>query len=508
MNERRLIARKSVMIGSLEQFTSYILSFITRRVILLSIGVEYLGLNSTLSQILGALSVTELGIQGVIIYRLYRPVVEDDREAICELMSVIRYFYRIVASVIFVGAIILLPFLKWLIKDISIPWEQINMAWLMMAASSALSYLMNYNSTILFADQKQYLYQRIHLVLNIIIVSINLLLLHYAKNYFLYLLFMMINTMAGNVVLLILRYRLYPWIRYVRTSKSLAREVAGSTMDIFVGRISGYIFNSTDNIVISALIGTAMVGYVGNYTTISQAVSFFISNISGPVQALVGNMLAEGLNTDLNGFVKRYTYALYAAGTVLIIPTALLLNDFVALLYGSQYVMGNIIICLLTAELYIAVAQTSVGTMLDADGQFHIERRFYIISSFINIILSVAGALTIGVYGIILGTVVGRLYLWVSRAYYCYKYVIKDSGQGLFNYYLYHGRLLSVFLGQMILLKLIYEKWFSCVSVPMFFLKGFLAVGIAAGVQFVVFGRTQEFRYVLGLIGLDKVKRK
>ena len=71
MNERRDVARKGMLFSSLEKLSNYVLAFITRKIIIISIGVDYLGLNSTLAQILGALSVTELGLQGVIIYRLY-----------------------------------------------------------------------------------------------------------------------------------------------------------------------------------------------------------------------------------------------------------------------------------------------------------------------------------------------------------------------------------------------------------------------------------------------------
>lgn len=508
MNNRRTIARKSIVITSMEQFFTYLLSFISRRIMLITIGVDYLGLNSTLSQILGALSVTELGIQGVIIYRLYKPVVEGNRKSICELMSVIRSFYRIVTMIIFAGAIGLVPFLRLLITDVTIPWSQVYMAWLMMALASALSYTMNYNSVILFADQKQYIYESIHLVLNISIVCINIILLYNVQSYFLYLLLNVVNTMSGNVVLLILRRNLYPWIRYTKVSKELVKDVAGSTMDMFAGRISGYVFNSTDNIVISALISTAVVGYIGNYTTITRAVAGLISSLCGPIQALIGNMLAGEGNTQLARFVKKYSYVLYVIGILLIIPTALLLDDFVILIYGGQYVQDNIIVYLLITELYITMAQASTGAMLDADGQFHIQKHFYAVSAIINIVLSVIGAITIGLAGVILGTIIGRIYLWLCRAYYCYKNVVKNTHEELVRYTLYNVKLLAVFVGSLILLRLSYTIWLTDVSIVLFIVKGTIAVAVVTAIQTLVFGKTDEFQYFLELTGISKMIRK
>lgn len=505
MSERRSIARKSIIITGMGQICSYILNFVTRRIILITIGVEYLGLNSTLSQILGALSVTELGIQGVIVYRLYKPVVEGDRQSICELMSVVRFFYRVVALIIFGGAIVLMPFLRFLITDVSMLWSQVYMAWVMMAASSALSYTMNYNSTVLFANQKQYLYQGIHLILNLAIVCINLTLLYCMHSYFLYLLLGMVNTISGNGVLLLLRRKLYPWIRYVKVSRELIREVAESTLDMFAGRVSAYIFNSTDNIVISALISTTVVGYVGNYTTISRAVATLISSLCGPIQALVGNMLAEGTNTKLSGFVKRYSYILYIIGMLLVLPTALLLDDFVILLYGKEYVIDKVIAYLLIADLYLCTVQSAVGSMLDADGQFKIQKKFYMISSLINIVLSAAGAVTFGAAGVILGTVIGRFYLWICRAYDCYKYVVRNTKEELAEYILYSLKMTVVFLCTLAALKFAFNRCLPDVSLMMFILKGIISVITVLLVQLVIFGRSKEFQYAMELSGLEKM---
>ena len=164
MNKRKKIARSSIIISTLEQISAYVLSFVARRIILVTIGIEYLGLNATLAQMLGALSVTELGVQGVIIYRLYKPVAQNDHKSVCELISIIRKFYQIIALIIVIGSIVLLPFLRLIITNINVSWNTIYVAWFMMALSSALSYTMNYNSVVLFADQKQYIYQAIHLV--------------------------------------------------------------------------------------------------------------------------------------------------------------------------------------------------------------------------------------------------------------------------------------------------------------------------------------------------------
>lgn len=502
MNARRDIARKSVMITAIGQVSSYILSFFSRKMVLMTLGVDYLGLNSTITQMLGTLSVSELGIQTVIIYKLYKPVVEGDRRGICEIMGVIRFLYRVVAAFILAASLVMIPFLQWMITDVSIPWSRIYLAWIMMACTTALSYTMNYNSTILFADQKQYLYQGIHLVLNITLVAVNCVLLYVVRSYFLFLAIGMVNTIAGNGVLLLLRRKLYPWVRYVKASKELVKDITRSALDVFAGKVSAYVFNSTDHIVISALISTALVGYAGNYTTIFLAGTYLISSLCGPIQAMVGNMLAAGGDLDIAGFMKRFSYAIYFIGVTLIIPTALLVDDFITLFYGLAYRMDKTVVYLLVADMYISQAQSSTGVMLDAGGQFSVERRFYIVSSVINIFCSVVGALSIGLAGVFLGTVIGRSYLWVSRAYNCHKYIVKNTGRRFCAYIFYNAIWLSVFLATFVLLRIGFDQFLSEVSILMFIVKGAIAVAATIGVQFLLFGRTQEFQYLYRLVGL------
>ena len=64
------------------QFVNVFIVLITRNLLLKYIGVEILGVNSTISSLINAFSLTELGFQGVIIYKLYKPLNNKDYEKI------------------------------------------------------------------------------------------------------------------------------------------------------------------------------------------------------------------------------------------------------------------------------------------------------------------------------------------------------------------------------------------------------------------------------------------
>ena len=62
--------------------------------------VEYLGLNGLFSNILGVLSLADIGIADAVIYRLYHPINTEDVKTVGQLMRFYKKSYYIIALVI------------------------------------------------------------------------------------------------------------------------------------------------------------------------------------------------------------------------------------------------------------------------------------------------------------------------------------------------------------------------------------------------------------------------
>ena len=79
------------------QLIVILLGFLSRRVLIYSVGVEYLGINGLMSNILTIFSLAESGIGLAIGYALYKPLAENDIEQIKSLMRFFKYTYRALA---------------------------------------------------------------------------------------------------------------------------------------------------------------------------------------------------------------------------------------------------------------------------------------------------------------------------------------------------------------------------------------------------------------------------
>jgi len=491
---------KNSAVGLMTQVVGTIISFFSRRVFLQSLGVEYLGLNTILSQLIGTLSITELGIHTVVVYKLYKPVVENDRNKVCEIISVFRSLYRWIAFIILIGGALLFPFLKFIITDIYIPMHEIYAFWIIMTITSAISYLLSYNMALLYADQRQYVFTGINGVVNIIFSLINIWMLLKFSNMYIYLAINMLRVITSNVMILTDRKKRYSWVTLKKQKIESYMDIIRNTKDVFAGRLAGYVFNSTDSIVISSLISTAAVGVVGNYTIIISSLQALIYSIIGPIQSLAGNYLVSERNRKVDIFLLNYTYITYALFSVFFVPTSALIDDFITIFLGKQYLLNSGLKIILLINIYTTLGQTTVGNMVDAAGLFNQEKKMYYISAIINIVCSILGAVTMGVEGVILGTIIGEIYTWIKRTHLTYINVMDVNTQGVKRYFLRNVFYFMLFILQCIALDFIFSVFLSEVSIVLFIIKSVISVVFVGCIHYLIFSRRNEFKYMVGFI--------
>ena len=80
MRVKRFLQNMAVGVGG--QMFTYILQFISRTVFIYTLGKEYLGISGLFSNIIGVLSVTELGLGAAVTFSLYAPLANDDKKRI------------------------------------------------------------------------------------------------------------------------------------------------------------------------------------------------------------------------------------------------------------------------------------------------------------------------------------------------------------------------------------------------------------------------------------------
>ena len=146
---------KNTITNFLNNFLSYFLKFISRIVFVKMLSEVYLGVNGLLSNVLGLLALTELGVGTAIGYSLYDPLAKKDNKKILSLMKFYRKTYRLIGLIVFVLGIILLPFLDFFIKDSSLI-SNLSIIYLIFLINMVIGYLFSYKRTLIISDQRNY----------------------------------------------------------------------------------------------------------------------------------------------------------------------------------------------------------------------------------------------------------------------------------------------------------------------------------------------------------------
>ena len=193
-------AVRNIYCGLFNKIITILFPFLIRTVLIKKIGIEYAGLNSLFSSILQVLNLTELGFASAVVYSMYKPIAEDDKDTICALLNFYKRVYFIIGLVILALGTAVMPFLQHLIKG-NIPQDiNIYVLYSIYLVNTSLSYLLfGYKNSLLNAHQRRDVISNILTITQGLMNICQLLILVTIKNYYLYVLMMPIFTVLNNV---------------------------------------------------------------------------------------------------------------------------------------------------------------------------------------------------------------------------------------------------------------------------------------------------------------------
>ena len=445
----------SAMVGNA---VNILAKFVAQRVFVQVLGIQFLGLNGILSNVISALNIVELGISSAIIYNLYEPIKKHDVKTVKSLLQFYRKAYNIIALITTVAGIAIMPFLHLIVRE---PVDGVNMyfAYLLSLLGTVASYLLSYRQSVLYATENGRITTNVQTICNVISLTIQATLLLITQNYYLYLAVAPIMFIVKNVILHIIAGKKYPVIRgkdVTKLDKAIEKDIFKKMRALFIHKVSSFIIFSTDNIIISSFINVATVGLYSNYHMIIAAVETVLTQAIQALTPTVGNVLTDK-NTRRNYIlfrkIRHISFIIALASSVGI----LLLSDTVISLWlGKEYTLPTITLLILVLVHFQRLMRLSYSVFKEAAGIFHEDRFVPVIESLINIVVSVVLVLWIGLPGVFIGTFVSSLALW----FYSYP---KFVYQKLFNrsrkqYYMEMLAYMLIFL-IVILIVLHIKEW-------------------------------------------------
>ena len=402
---------RNLAFGTFGHFFGYLLNFITRKIFIVFLSIEYLGLNGLFSNILSLLSFAELGIGTAICYSLYRPLAFSETDKIQALMRLFKRAYSVIGSfIIFVG-ISLTPFLSLLLGDIP-DIQNIEIIYILFVINSGASYFLSYKRTLLVADQKKYIDSAYYYGFQFLKYLVQILILVITQQYLFFLIVMLLMTFAENISISIKINKLYPYIlkstSYVLSSVEM-KQIKKNVFALMFHKLGSVIVNGTDNILLVRFVNLASAGIYANYLMITSALNHMVGVVYTSISASIGNLVAETEGKkQLEVFYQLDFLTAWIIGFSSI-SLFMLFNPFISLWLGSEYTFSMPVVSVIVVNFYLFGMLRSVRTFYSSMGLFWYDRYKPIFESLINLGASIFLANRIGLIGILLGTTISTV---------------------------------------------------------------------------------------------------
>lgn len=416
--------------GTFRQVLDILLRFLIRTIVIRMLGAEYLGLNNLFSSILQVLSLTEAGFSSAIVFSMYRPIAEDDTDKICALLAYYRSVYRIIGSIITVAGICVMPFLERIIKGGYPADINLYLLYGIFLFNAAISYfLFSYRACLLTAHQRNDVYSRIETTVMLTEYLIQIFVLVVFRNYYLYIMFRPIATITINILCGYITRKMYPNYQCKGTLGQADRLIIREKISgLIAERLSSITRNSFDSIFVSAYLGLTAVAIYGNYFYIFQALIVLLLILLSSIAAGVGNSIAvENKQKNFQDFRKiQFLYHwLFSWCTVCLLC---LYQPFMEIWVGQDMLASFPTMWIFCVYFYTTSLGGVQSIYAQGNGLWWESRKFYILEAGANIVLNWVLAKCLGIFGIILASVLSSLLIGnISSLYILYHHYFTEE---------------------------------------------------------------------------------
>lgn len=426
-------AVRNIIYGTLFKCVGIVCPFAVRTVMLYVLGSEYVGLNSLFTSVLSFLSLAELGIGSALVYSMYKPIAEDDVATVNAIYALYRRLYRLIGCIILVIGLALIPFLPRLVKS-GLPADvNLYALYLVYLFNTVISYQMYaYKQSLLMAYQRSDIISKRSLIIQLSMYAVQIAVLVLVRNYYVYILWLPVSTIETNVANKIIVDKMFPQYRCEgQVSREMERSIRKKVIALFGTKANSIVLHATDNIVISAFLGLVVVARYGNYYYIMNAVIGIMTIVYSSLTAGLGNSLVtESREKNYSDFK---TLSFLNAWLVMFCSVCLLClyQPFMQIWVKEKNMFGMDIVFLLVVYFYVYQIRRIVLTYKDAAGIWWEDRFRPYVVMFTNLTLNILLCQVIGLYGIILSTVVSMLISIPWENYTVFKYIFQ-RGSGAY----------------------------------------------------------------------------
>lgn len=445
---------RNIQFGIINRIVLLLLQFVIRTILIHIMGTEYAGLSSLFTSVIQVLNVTELGLSSALLFSMYEPVAQNNVTEICEQICIIKYVNRVIGVLFLFLGLLILPFINYFVKGDCPDGLNLYILFLIYLSNSVIGYFMyGYKNSILIAYQRQDIVKNIESVVSIIQGFLQIGILYFTRNYYLFILVTIIGTVVINLLAKIEVKRLFPYLSETKSFRKdkligMSKQIKGAA----IGKISLVCRNAFDSIIISSLFGLKLTAIYSNYYYLFSAVMAIISILLVAMSSSVGNSIAmESRKKNAEDHLRFDFYYEVIVG-VCTVCMVVLYQPFMRLWVGEELLFPMDTMLLFCIYFYVNNLAQVRSVYSEASGLWWEFRYITIAEMVTNLALNFGLGFLLGVNGVLIATIITAFFSsFIGITLLVYKKMFDESPK---QYYINN---LVYFVLTVILISVIYR---------------------------------------------------
>ena len=489
---------KQSFINILVNCFSYLLillgSFITRGIFSRVLGLDTVGIDGVFLNVVSMLGIVEMGMGVSIVYKLYKPIADNDREAIAVILKFLKKAYQVIGGIVLCLGLLLSLFAGEFAQDSSYPDLWLSAIFLLYVLDVLSTYLFAYKRAMFIADQRNYINNICRSCCQLAAYLGEIVILFQFRSFVGYLLIKVIFRVLESISISLFYNRFYRDID-LNTKKAMdpieKKDLFFNLKAMMLHKVAGFSMSSCSNIITTRFQGLTAGGIYSNYMLIFNGLTSLSNEVFNGIIASFGNLMSSTEDDDrvyenynILYFINYLIYSFFAASFICV------MEPFTKVWIGENATFPIATTVLIAVYMYMSGMRQSLIMVKTSAGIYRPDRYFAVAEAVITIGLALTLVNYIGVFGVILGNIISMLLIpfW-TQPYLVYHMVFRRSVKSYYLKYLFYAAMTAAISGL---------TYWVCTFIPAGPLQLVLTLAVCLilpnGINLLCFSHTREFR--------------
>ena len=413
---------------------TFALGIVIPKLFIVNLGSEVNGLVSSVGQIFSYVGLLEAGIGTTVIQALYKPIAENNQLRINRILSASGRYYKKI-GIIYIFCIILIAIVYPLIVSVDLPkWQVIGVV-CFSGLGNAINFLLQQNYiALLSAEGRGYVTTNFNLAVNIAVSLAKAVLLINGFNIVYVMGAQFFITLFRIVLMRIYIAKKYKWLN---AKSEPDFSALGKQKYVMTQQLSYFVYTNTDIVFLTFMGNLTMVSIYTLYNMIVGVIEGIVGAFTSSILFAMGQLYNENFNKFKKIFMifdSFYMTLVFAWFSVVYLCITPFLSIYTKGITDANYIDSTLAFLFVILKMVTTLRSQSQNT-INFSGHFKETQRSSVIEAVMNIVVSLVGIYFIGIYGVVIGSIVSSFYKGIVITNYANNHIIMlDTKEKVLRY--------------------------------------------------------------------------